>query len=199
MKNPAISKTEILIDEQGNRSYKKVCPRCRKVFITTKCQQVYCSEACKEAYNKSRKVKSRSGKRYVRKHNVSRAIEAAGRNLSRRLAMLALKPVDYMTGKKFDSWAFVQIHHIDLCPQNCSLSNLAVLTPQSHDSLHKQLKEKFGKDVEDKLYQFGRGIYNFASQKEYNDFLSFRDEVIAFERSLFKVDFGQEIPEFKEK
>lgn len=198
MRNPALTKTRVNILEDGTRTYTKMCPRCRKEFTTSKCQQVYCSDACKEKYNKAKKSKSRSGKRYVRKHSVSRAMEASARALSRRLATTVLKPVDFITGEEFNSWEYLQIHHIDLNCFNTDLSNLAILTPQSHDFLHKQVREKFGKKIDDELYLFGRGIYNYESEEEYAAFLKKRDEVVAFERSLFKVEFGVKLPEFRE-
>lgn len=194
-----ILKARIFKDENGNTKYERPCKRCRKFFVSDKPQRVYCSDACKEAYNKSKKSKSRSGKRYVRKHNVSRAVEASGRTLSRRLATLCLKPIDYITGEEFTSWDFVQIHHLDLCPLNCEISNLIPLTPQSHAFLHDEIRKKFGKGIDDKVYLFGRGIYNFSSKEEYEEIQKLKDEIVKFERSLFKVEFGQEIPQFKEK
>lgn len=195
-KNPVISKTKVLVADDGTRTYEKVCPRCRKVFIASLPQQVFCSDACKEAYNKAKKSKSKSGKRYVRKHNVSRAVEAAARNLSRRIMMLIFKPVDAVTGEEFSSWDFIQCHHLDLCCLNTDPTNLVPLTPQQHDQLHKELKEKFGKDIEDRLYQFGRRSINFGSDEEFQKYLDLKREVVNFQRSKFNLEFNQIKPKF---
>jgi hypothetical protein len=191
-----ISKARIFKDENGNTKYERPCKRCRKFFVSDKPQRVYCSDACKEAYNKAKKSKSKSGKRYARKHNVSRAVESAARNLSRRLMMLIFKPIDAVTGEEFNSWDFIQCHHLDLCCLNTDPTNLVPLTPQQHDQLHKELKEKFGKDIEDRLYQFGRRSVNFGSEAEFQEYLDLKREVVNFQRSKFKLEFNQVKPKF---
>ena len=133
---------------------------------------------------------------YVRKHDVSRANEAASRALGRKLMMLVYKPMDMMTGEKFDSWDFIQCHHVNLNPFCNELFNLASLTPQSHAKLHKLITDKFGKDIEDRLYTFGKSIQNFRSNEEYEEFLKLRKEVVDFQMSLFVCNYNTPLPKF---
>ena len=77
-----------------------------------------------------------------------------------------------------------------------SITNTVPLTAESHAIVHQEIKKHFGKDVEDKLYKFGRGIYNFSSLEEYVEFSRLREEVVLFQLNMFKVEFGKELPQF---
>ena len=191
-----MSKTEVIIKEDGTREYKKICPRCRKTFVCTVPSQIYCCEACHEGYLKRRKSKSKSCKRYQKKHDVSRAAEASSRSLARRMMQHIWEPVDALTGKKFDSWDHLQCHHLNLDALSNSVTNTVPLTAESHAFVHAEIKKKFGKDIEDKLYKFGRGVYNFNSLEEFTEFVKLREEVVNFQLSMFKLQFGKPLPVF---
>ena len=85
---------EIRICEDGSKEYLMVCAFCRKKVWVKKPQQKFCNEQHREMYLKRRKSKAKSHAKYTKKHNVERAIQGSFRQISRRLAMLCLPPID---------------------------------------------------------------------------------------------------------
>lgn len=188
--------TKIEIQEDGSKIYIKECKFCKKVFRTQIPQQIYCCEQHKELAAKRKKSKSKSCKRYQKKHDVERQFAASCRTISRRLAVKCFPPVDFLTGES-QSILDLQVHHIDGNPYNISIFNLAFLTAESHAKIHQMLKEEFGKEAE-QLVEFGKFYENFDEepQEVYLKERELRDKLTSFQLKLFKYRRSIPVPEF---
>lgn len=126
---------QILIESDGLivRGWKKTCPVCGSIYQTTSRGQKFCSEACCKKFNTKRRKQK---KQYDSTKEVSRLSARSHSVASEVIKQLVSMGIRTYQCEVCGSTSTLQVHHINSCWLDNTPSNLQILCPKCHASVH---------------------------------------------------------------